>query len=268
MTNPLVYDKSTDHLPEDLKLKISPSKFAKFINTPHKFYSEEILEEEGFTYNTSSVMGTIVHHLAELVASSKEINKQDIENYIELHEENEDYCKETVRNNFESVANVLINTYTIPRMGNFLEVETKHFVKIDEGIYAAGTVDIIEGTKDDCMLTDYKTYNSKTKPKALIKDYRIQALVYAYILRCNGYNVTRIRNVYINRNIDGGISEKTGKPLKSYPPEVTEITEVVTDEDMEFIKSVLELCADTYNAGVNYPQLLHVIWKDKRLQLK
>ena len=70
----------------------------------------------------------------------------------------------------------------------------------------------------------------------------------------------------MNRNIDGGMSEKTGKPLKSYPPEVTVLVESITEEDIEFIDGLLDLCADSVLAGQEFPELLHVIWNDPRLK--
>jgi len=82
----------------------------------------------------------------------------------------------------------------------------------------------------------------------------------------NDRPVDRIRLVYVNRNIDGGISEKTGKPLKSYPPEVTVLTESITEEDIEFIESCLTLCAETYEVAEDNPKLVHLLYRDMRLK--
>ncbi len=90
--------------------------------------------------------------------------------------------------------------------------------------------------------------------------------MYAFILRLNGYNPTRLRLVYVNRHIEGEISEKTGKRMKTYYPEVTVITETITDEDIDFIGGLLELCVDTVQASEVYPKLNHVIWHDPRLK--
>ena len=75
----------------------------------------------------------------------------------------------------------------------------------------------------------------------------------------------RIRLVYINRNIVGAISEVTGKQLKSYPPEVTVLTESITKDDLDFIESVLTLCKDTYLKAKEDPSLVHLLYKDMRL---
>ena len=266
MTNSLYYDHDESYLPDDCKVKISPSKFSAFISQKHKWYREVILKEDGFNGSTASVIGTLVHYIAECVASRKEIDKDAIYSYIDSHKDLEDYCAETVRNSFEEMASVLINNYVLANMDNYLEVETRHTAKVGKGVYASGTLDFLEGTKEDCCIGDYKTYNSKSKPKVIPQGYKYQLLVYAYILKKTGYNPTRMKLVYVNRNIDGGISEKTGKPLKSYPPEVTVLVEEITEEDMEFITGLLELCADTVAAGEKHPELLHVIYADPRLK--
>ena len=218
MANPLEYNHDTSYLPDDCVLKISPSKFSNFITRKHQWYREVVLKEDGFMGSTASVIGTIVHYVAECVATKSDIDKDAIYEYIESSKSiGEEYCA-------------------------------------------------LEGTKDDCCIVDYKTYNSKTTPKIIPQAYKYQLLVYAFLLKKNGYNPTRIKLVYINRNIDGGLSEKTGKPLKSYPPEVTVLVESITEEDIEFIGGLLDLCADSVLAGQEFPELLHVIWNDPRLK--
>jgi hypothetical protein len=266
MTNPLHYDNSVNYLPDNCVLKISPSKFSKFVNSKHNWYREEVLKEEGFTYSTASVLGTVVHYVAEVVGKKGNISKDSIYSYIDSFEENDDYCKETVLSNFESMSSVLVNQYILSNMDNFLEVESKVFAEIKDSYYAAGTLDILLGTKDDCMVGDYKTYNSKYPPKTIPRHYKYQLLVYAYILTKLGYTVSRVQLIYVNRHIDGGVSEKTGKPLKSYPPEVAVLTEVITEEDIAFITSLLELAVESCVSTIKYPNLTHVIWQDMRLK--
>ena len=262
MSNKLDYVPSA--VPEGCKVRISPSSFGTFIERPWAWYRQQVLGLDKFQYSTSSVIGTIVHYVAEQVALDVEVDEAEIEAYIEQHEENEDYCRDTVRLNWYAMASELVNTYTLPNQGNILEVEQMVCSEVAGGIFGAGTFDLLEGTKEDCMLVDYKSYNSKTKPKTITSLYRYQLLVYVWILRKLGYNVTRIRLVFINRNIDGGISEKTNKPLKSYPPEVTVLTETILPADEEFIESQLQLCTETLEASEKHPELRHVIWHDMR----
>jgi hypothetical protein len=96
--------------------------------------------------------------------------------------------------------------------------------------------------------------------------YKYQLLLYAYLCRKNNISIDRITLVYVNRNIDGGISEKTGKPLKSYPPEVTELTEQITEEDYEFIESVLMLLVDTLKLVKERPEYAYMLFRDYRLK--
>lgn len=265
MSNPLNYVPAA--VPDDCTFKISPSAFSSFIDRPWTWYQQEVLKNDVFEYNTSSVIGTIVHYVAECVATDKKVDEDAIAAYIEQHEENENYCKQTVIDQWYLMAHELINNFVLPEKQSFLATEEQVHLKIANGVYAAGTFDLLQGSKEDCCLTDYKTYNSKTKPKEIPPYYRYQLLVYAYILRKLGYNVTRIRLVYVNRNIDGGISEKTNKPLKSYPPEVTVLTETLLDESLDFIKGQLMLCHDSLQAVKDHPELTHVIFHDPRLKV-
>lgn len=265
MTNPLVYQPAP--VPDECKFKISPSAFAQFIQAPHNWYRNEVLKENPFSHNTSSVIGTIVHYCAEQVAQDKPVDKQVIEEYIDMLEVHEDYDPSEVRKHYLDMAETLVNDYVLQEKKNYLSCELPTSTEIRDGYYAAGTCDVIQGTKEDCMLVDYKTYNSKTEPRSIPQHYKYQLLTYAYILRDMGYTVTRIRLVYVNRFIDGGISEKTGKPLKSYPPKVTVLTETITEEDFEFIKGLLELAVDSVEAAKKYPELLHVIFHDPRLRI-
>lgn len=264
--NPLEYDHKKEYLPKDCKINISPSGFAKFIARKHQWYREVILKEDGFMGSTSSVLGTVVHYIAECVGTEVDVDMEAIEEYVESNKGLEDFSADTVNENYEMMATELVNSYVLPNMGNYLEVESVFMASLGNGIYTSGKLDVLEGTKEDCCVVDYKTYSSKSTPKSIPMDYKYQLLVYVFLLIKNGYNPTRIKLVYINRNIDGGLSEKTGKPLKSYPPKVTVLVEEITSGDIEFITGLLELCRDTVQASEEYPELRHVIWADPRLK--
>ena len=261
--DPLAYQQPP--LPEDCVFKISPSKFSDFISSPHNWYRTEVLGENKFSHNTSSVLGKVVHYCAEQVSKGDEVDKDAIRHHVSKQEIKDDYDPQTVMDNYVSMAETLVNDYVLEN--DFLEVETPHIAEIKDGYYAGGTVDRIQGIMEDCMVCDYKSYHSKTKPKAIPQNYRYQLLVYCWILIQCGYNPTRIRLIYINRNIDGEISQSTGKRLKSYPPEVTVLTETITPDDIDFIEGLLHLCVDTVEAGKKFPELTHVIWHDPRLKV-
>lgn len=257
-------DYTTPALPKGAKLKISPSSFAKFIQQPHNWYRSQVLNEDPFTHSTSTVIGTIVHYCAEMVSKGEMVDKKEIEAYIDQFDLHDDYDPAVVRHQYPMMAEELVNSYVLEH--DMIEAETQHLLDIGDGYYAGGTLDRLEGEIKECMIVDYKTHNSKTKPKTIPAHYKYQLLVYASVLSHKGYTPTRIRLVYVNRNIDGGVSEKTGKPLKSYPPEVTIVTETITQEDIDFIESQMELCVDSMEATAKYPELTAVIWHDPRLK--
>lgn len=266
--NSLEYDHKKEYLPKDRKLNISPSGFSNFVSKKHQWFREVVLKEKGFEGSTASVLGTIVHAIAECVATDVEVDVKAINAYVKDNEHLEDFRADVVLDNYEGMATELVNSYVLQNMDNYLEVESVHVADLGDGVYVSGSLDVLEGTKDDCCVVDYKTYNSKTKPKAIPMHYKYQLLVYAFLLWKNGYNPSRVKLVYINRNIDGGISEKTGKPLKNYPPEVTVLVEEITTEDLEFIEGLLYLCKDSFEASEKHPELRHVIWNDPRLKIE
>ena len=83
-----------------------------------------------------------------------------------------------------------------------------------------------------------------------------------------GVDINRIRIVWITNNIVGRVSEKTGKPLKDYPSQVIPVTQIITDEDMQFIEDYLRLIAETYLKGVEDPKLVYLLYSDYRLKEK
>jgi len=183
------------------------------MDRPHEWYREQILKEGGFEGNTASVIGTLTHYIAEKVAKSEPINQVEISRYVNTFSGNEDVDTSVILASYKPMAERLVNDYVLKNMPEVVE----DFVAYDfgDGVWLAGSVDAF----DNGCIIDYKTYNSKTKPKSIPMGYRYQLLIYAYIYTKLGHEVDRIRLVYVNRNIDGGISEKTNKPLKSYPPE-------------------------------------------------
>lgn len=266
MTNPLDYVKTPKPYPE--AAVFSPSKFSMFIDKPHQWYREQVLEEEGFTGNTSSVIGTIVHYIAEMVAKDEVVDKEAINAYIDSKEPSEDYNPKKVKECYPEMAKVLVNQYVLKNKHNYLGVETKLFAELTDDCFIGGTCDVLEGTVEDTTIVDYKTYSSTRKPTVIPSYYKYQLLVYAALATTEGYQVSRIKLVYVNSPIVGAISEKTGKQLKSYPSEITTLTETLTPEDMEFIESMLYLAVDSCKAAIEYPELRHVIFHDPRLKIE
>ena len=256
----LDYQGGMDKLPEGV-FKISPSSFSRFMERPHFWYREQILGEGGFEGNTASVIGTLCHYVAEKVAKGLVPDKEQISQYVLNHKDNEDVDPIEVLSQYKPMAERLVNDYVLKNMPEIAE----DFIAYDlgDGVWTAGSVDAF----DNGCIVDYKTYNSKSKPKVIPMGYRYQLLIYAYIYTKLGYEVDRIRLVYVNRNIVGEISEKTGKQMKSYPPEVTVLTESITKDDLDFIESLLTMCKETYLKAKEDPSLVHLLYRDMRLKV-
>jgi len=258
------YYDGSDVLPKGV-FRISPSQFSKFMDSPHLWYREQILGEEGFTGSTSSVLGTIVHACAEAYANGSDGStwSKEIEDYLKTIPFSEvDIDKDEIRKQYKGMALALINGYLKDNKPDSTEEFIFH--NVIPGYVAAGTCDARKGD----MVVDYKTYNSKSKPRAIPMYYKYQLLIYAWIYTKKNIPINRVRLVYVNRNIDGGVSEKTGKPLKSYPPEVTVLTETITKEDIDFIESVLKLLAETVAKSKEDPSLTYLLFRDYRLKDK
>jgi len=262
----LDYNNGKGILPEGA-FRISASQFNTFMSYPHQWFREQVLGESGFIGNTGSVLGTCVHYIAEKVGKGEHPDVAQIEQYIENHSnpiEFPDVDVHVVRAQYKLMGETLVNQYILQnkpyRVEEFISTE------LYKGIYPSGSCDAVDGSDDSACIVDYKTYSSKTKPKAIPMNYKYQLLMYAYIYTEQGINVDRIRLVYVNRYIDGGISEKTGKPLKSYAPEVTVLTESITKDDLDFIESVMCLCSETYLKYKEDPSLGYLLYRDYRLK--
>ena len=64
------------------------------------------------------------------------------------------------------------------------------------------------------------------------------------------------------------MSEKTGKPLKDYPSEVSVVTEEVTQDNLDLIGSCLQLVAESVQTWHDKPELRHLLAQDLRLKPK
>lgn len=267
-TTALDYNTGINVLPEGA-FRISASKFHMFMEKPHLWYREVVLGEPGFIGNTSSIIGSICHYCAEQKALGLEPVLSEIEQYIENHSNTTEFPDiniQEVQNNWKQMAMALVNKYVLPNRQNLEEVEPFVYKELYPGYFPSGSIDRVERVGNGTYrIVDYKTYNSKIKPKAIPMYYKYQLLIYAYIY---SKPVSEIRLVYVSREIDGRyISEKTGKQCgKIYPPEVTVLTEQVTQNDLDFIKSVLQLCCETHMLVKKNPDLAYICYRDYRLK--
>ena len=74
--------------------------------------------------------------------------------------------------------------------------------------------------------------------------------------------------MFITTSDTGRVSEKTGKPLKSYPSTCTVVTEQVTEQGLELIGSCLAIIAESVNAWNKQPELRHLLAQDSRVKVK
>lgn len=273
----LEYNNGSGGLP-DGAFRISASQFNGFMSYPHSWYREQVLKEEGFKGNTASVLGTIVHGVAAAFVNGDEIDKQAIHDYA--HEQaigNIDVDPHEILSQYPLMVETLVNQYIMQNRPTQVEPFVKY--EIIPGHFPSGSIDAIQND----MIIDYKTFNAlggtdekpiiKSAPKTIPMNYKYQLLIYAYIMNKNGHNIERVRLVYVNRAVDTRRPGKLkadgtpGKELGRYQaPEVTVLTEGVSQDDLDFIESVLLLCAETHQMVVEKPNLAYLLYRDYRLK--
>lgn len=290
MRTELDYISGASILPEGA-FGISPSNVNNFFTSPSQWYREQVLGEDGFTGSTSSVLGTIVHYCAESFAKKQTVNINEIYNYIykecvltkDLSPKFEDTLPEEEKieflrmagNNPEIDVHRILDQWKI--MGqtlinylseNGLPYRSEELIKAEiiPGYWVSGSADAVKGSDVSAVLEDYKTTGKLTADTTIPSYYKYQLLTYAYIYNQMGVNVDRIRIIWITNNVVGRVSEKTGKPMKDYPCTVTAVTEPITQGDLNFIKSILTLVAESVRAVKETPSLTHLIFKDMRLK--
>lgn len=266
---------------------ISPSQLHRFFSKPHEWYRTEVLNEKGFTDSTSSVLGTIIHFIAEEFIKTKSVDKSAI--YEHLYEEyvvdksrtvpsfsDEEAIEDFLIDNIDpEVVDVeyIFNQYKV--MGNALiqflrqrarpsRSEELIHAEVLPGYHVCGSCDAVVGNH---RVIDFKTTSDLTAKSKIPYEYKLQLLCYAYIYRKMGLPINTISIIWITHNQVNRVSETNGKPLKDAPTKVTEVSEIIDDKDMLFIESLLKLISESVQADKDYPQLRHIIWKDYRLKV-
>lgn len=244
-------------LPSDA-FRISPSQISRFFDDTTNWYREFLLGEEGFTGNTATCLGNCVHAAAEMVVKEGVVYYDQIENYISSIDDPE-IDTTFIREQYPGMIDVLLSDYLLANKPS----ETEKFLhaEILPGIYAAGTIDSIHGS----TIVDYKTTSSKSPPSKISRPYWFQQLTYAYIANHNGYNIDRIRLVFVTTNEMNRYSEKTGKKLKDYPSQVSIVNHLITPQDMEIIDNTLKLIAHSVKTWKEQPDLQFLLAQDFRL---
>lgn len=266
---------------------ISPSQLSVFFSKPHLWYASELLDQNDFNGNTSSVIGTIVHYCARSYARAQSVNDQHIYSYLaktctpshyelvmaaysqdkstidELlieHNERTDLDIEYILQQFRPMANALMKF--LKQIGLPQRTEELISAEVLPGYYACGSCDAVIG---DRRVIDYKTTSALSAPTSIPYEYKLQLLTYAWIYKQAGLPIDAITIIWITHNQVGRFG-KTGKPLEDYPSTVTQCTESVSESDFAFIESLLKLVAESVQLSVEHPEYRHIIWKDYRLK--
>ena len=72
-----------------------------------------------------------MHYCAEMVSKGEMVDKKAIEEYIDMHDEHEDYDKDLVRDQYPMMAETLVNYYVLEH--EMLEAEVAHLIELIDG---------------------------------------------------------------------------------------------------------------------------------------
>lgn len=243
-----------------IAIRISPSQLSKFFDATSTWYRSTLLGEQEVIANRTPIeLGNCVHAAAAMTFDTGHVDMQQIRDYISSIS-NPEVDKSAILDQLPHMI-PLISHYVLNNRPStseeFLSFELK------PNIYVAGTLDAYSSNG---ILTDYKTTSSKTAPTTIPRSYYFQLMTYAWLLRKASRTITQLRLVYITRYIDGGISEKTGRPLKNYPAELHTLNHIITDDDWSLIDGCLNVIADSIQLWQAHPEYRHILAQDNRLR--
>lgn len=230
-------DKIKEDAGSDDIVKISPSSIERFFSSTSQWYYEEIDgNDKAFQGSTSTYLGTIVHHCAEMAGKGlydKNTIQNDVKEFINEITDPE-VNKAEIETLWEGMADELVNNAVTDDV-TFVGQEEFLFSKLKDNIYVGGTYDALikdPNNSRGLIVRDYKT--AARKPTGINRGYRLQAHAYAYMLtEEKGHNITGIELSFITR------------PSKTMSPRYFSFTEPYTKEDHESIGSLLRLMAES-----------------------
>ncbi len=181
----------TDLQIEGSTFRISPSQIGAFFSKPTIWYKEQILKEKQFKGNTATVLGTIVHTLAESYAKNEPTSRDEVEAYIMSQVKSRAVTDdpldlETIRELYPMLSASLINEYISSNKPTQVEYQT--YTEVLPGIHVGGSVDNRTGS----VITDYKNVSKAPtggSEGSIPFDYKIQLLAYHY---CHVKNHERV----------------------------------------------------------------------------
>ena len=236
--------------------KISPSSLSKFFGFTSQWYNEEVEKnDKKFQGSTSTYLGTIVHHCAEVAGNEgdTETFQSDVDEFLATVKDPL-IDKEEIQSLWLDMASQLTSDTIYD--GTVIE-STEEFIfhKLLPNIYVGGTYDALieDKVRGGLIVRDYKT--AAKKPSGITYEYRLQAFTYAYMLREAGKNITGIQLAFVTR------------PTKTLPVRTFTFDEPYTDENHRFIGSILALIAESVQAYKANPELKYLLAQDYRLKL-
>lgn len=242
--------------------KISPSSVADFFTATSQYYNEQVLgKEKAFQGSTSTHLGTIVHHCAEMGVTNKDITIEDLEKDVTAFlatitdpEVNHD----TILSLWQPMAEVLMDNTVRDDSREIVGTEEFMYRKLNDDVYVGGTYDALIKdktpftAKDGLCVVDYKTASSK--PSGINRQYRLQAYTYAWMLTEAGENITSIELCFVCR------------PTKTLGVRYFPFTEKYTQQNHEYIGGILALIAESVSKFKSNPELRHLLAQDMRLK--
>lgn len=232
-------------------VRLSPSSLAKFFTNTREWYGETLLGETYFTSSDSTILGTIIHFLAEQASLGTPIDDPTpiVEQFLSSQ-----FCleKDQILDLYPSMSDVLISEYIDKTPPPTL---TEHFMyhKLLPGIYVAGTTDRVQDLGNGTYsVVDYKT--ASTKPSGISYNYRIQAHIYAFLLTKAGYPISQIELQYAVR------------PTKTLPARHVSFIEPFTQDDLDRVTGQLQLIAESVQTWKKHPELRYLLAQDYRLK--
>lgn len=238
---------------------ISPSSITTFMDNPRHWADVHIHKKGTFIANTNTVFGTIMHSVAEQYFNGDKLNQMDVEDYLNQYNDIVEVDNWFILDNWEASAKVLIEA--IKHKGRPDKQEYQTIARVTNGYSIGGTVDYLRGT----TLGDYKSATSCSKS---IGNHLYQLMVYAFVERLNGTQITHVEVTYIQRPDAGSISEKTGKPIGVKPAKVEIVTKEISQEDWDMIEKQLKMVVRTMKVYRENPELEDVLFRENLISFR
>lgn len=241
--------------------RISASQLSRFFDSTSQWFREFLLgEAPAFSGSTASNLGTCVHAAAAMYADSAQVDYTAIQQFISTLPSDIDKAEITAQ--LTHMVPSLISGYLSANR----HTHSEEFISYEvlPGIHVGGSIDAYDERIG--LVVDYKTTSGKI-PSSFPRPYYFQLLVYAWVLRKLNRPITQLRLVYTTRYVDGGFSEKTGKPLKSYPSETSVLNHLITQSDWDLIDGCINLIAHSVHTWNTNPELRYLLMQDYRYKL-